>query len=267
MMEQALAGHRDAADDIAMMDTLAVLGMVYTLLGRPEDAVAVAQECARACADRGESFSQAYALYVLGWNAWVQRDTARAKALLRDSLRLKGDLDDRLGIALALEVLTWTVAAEGDLESASRLLGAVDALWQSTGAPLAHMEPMVGDRLECETSIGALGETSSKLRAAGGRLTISEVITYAAAEEPQVVDDEADEPSLHPLTKREAEIARLVAKGMSNKSIAAELVIAQRTAEGHVERILNKLGFSSRTQIATWVAERARPERAEAGRH
>lgn len=40
-----------------------------------------------------------------------------------------------------------------------------------------------------------------------------------------------------------------------NKDIAARLVIAQRTAEGHVERILMKLGFTSRTQVATWVTE------------
>jgi DNA-binding NarL/FixJ family response regulator len=42
---------------------------------------------------------------------------------------------------------------------------------------------------------------------------------------------------------------------MSNKEIAASLVIAQRTAEGHVEHILNKLGFNSRAQIAAWVSE------------
>jgi DNA-binding NarL/FixJ family response regulator len=45
------------------------------------------------------------------------------------------------------------------------------------------------------------------------------------------------------LTPRELEVAQLVAGGRSNKQIAAELVISQRTAEGHVERILAKLGF------------------------
>ena len=49
-------------------------------------------------------------------------------------------------------------------------------------------------------------------------------------------------------------MARLVAGGRSNKEIAAELVISQRTAEGHVERILAKLGFTSRAQVAAWVA-------------
>lgn len=49
-------------------------------------------------------------------------------------------------------------------------------------------------------------------------------------------------------------MARLVAAGRSNKDIAAGLVISQRTAENHVEHILAKLGFTSRAQVAAWVA-------------
>jgi hypothetical protein len=44
-----------------------------------------------------------------------------------------------------------------------------------------------------------------------------------------------------------------------NKEIAAELVISRRTAEGHVERILTKLGFTSRAQVAAWVSA-SRPD-------
>jgi DNA-binding NarL/FixJ family response regulator len=58
------------------------------------------------------------------------------------------------------------------------------------------------------------------------------------------------------LTPREREIAGLVARGLSNREIAAELVIAQRTAETHVEHILSKLGFNRRSQIAAWSAGR-----------
>ena len=57
------------------------------------------------------------------------------------------------------------------------------------------------------------------------------------------------------LTRRERQIAALVAEGMSNKEIAATLTISERTAEGHVERILGKLGFRSRSQIVAWHIE------------
>jgi DNA-binding NarL/FixJ family response regulator len=55
------------------------------------------------------------------------------------------------------------------------------------------------------------------------------------------------------LTDREREILRLVAAGMANKEIAAELVISERTARTHVSNILRKLGFASRTQAALWA--------------
>jgi DNA-binding NarL/FixJ family response regulator len=56
------------------------------------------------------------------------------------------------------------------------------------------------------------------------------------------------------LTSREREIAALVARGMTNLQVAAELTISERTVEGHVERILGKLEFRSRSQIAAWLA-------------
>ena len=78
-----------------------------------------------------------------------------------------------------------------------------------------------------------------------------------ALEEPLTpANSPADHDPLH-LTRREREVASLVAQGMSNKEIAAQLVISQRTAEAHVEHILNKLGFTSRTQIVALLANEA----------
>jgi non-specific serine/threonine protein kinase len=57
-----------------------------------------------------------------------------------------------------------------------------------------------------------------------------------------------------PLTKRETQVARLVAQGLSNRQIAEKLVISKRTADSHLEHILTKLGFISRAQIAAWAA-------------
>lgn len=65
----------------------------------------------------------------------------------------------------------------------------------------------------------------------------------------------ATSPTMRPqLTAREREVAGLIAQGFSNREIAERLVISERTVEGHVERVLDKLDFHSRTQIAAWVA-------------
>jgi len=67
-----------------------------------------------------------------------------------------------------------------------------------------------------------------------------------------------DEP-WRPLTVREFEVARLIADGLTNAEIAAELSIAPKTASSHVEHILAKLGVARRVEIATWVATVMRP--------
>jgi predicted ATPase len=61
-----------------------------------------------------------------------------------------------------------------------------------------------------------------------------------------------------PLTPREREVVALVARGLSDNEIAAELVIARRTAESHVQHILRKLGFTTRAQIAAWSSQQDR---------
>jgi ATP/maltotriose-dependent transcriptional regulator MalT len=58
------------------------------------------------------------------------------------------------------------------------------------------------------------------------------------------------------LTQRERQVAAVVARGLSNQEIAGELVVSVKTVEAHVTRILSKLGFSSRAQIAAWTVEK-----------
>ena len=58
------------------------------------------------------------------------------------------------------------------------------------------------------------------------------------------------------LTARERQVAGLISLGLTNRQIAQRLVIAPRTADNHVQHIFEKLGLSSRAQLAAWVALR-----------
>ncbi|NUR98528.1 MAG: response regulator transcription factor, partial [Kribbellaceae bacterium] len=89
--------------------------------------------------------------------------------------------------------------------------------------------------------------------ARGTGLTVEEAIALAVGE--TVSPSGAPQRTGTVLTRRELEIAELVADGLSNKEIATRLVISVRTAEAHVEHILTKLGFASRAKIATWVTD------------
>jgi DNA-binding CsgD family transcriptional regulator len=204
----------------------------------------------------GELWAQAYAIYVLALCAWVSGDFARADRLGRECLRIKRTFHDLLGIVLAIEVLAWIAASQGNAVRAATLLGATSEIWQSVGYPMFGSRYFGAPHGECEaTTISALGE--QEFRAVfrkGMDLELDDAIAYAIGEE--VVEETRVMAALTPLTKREQQVADLIAGGMTNKEIAARLVIARRTAEGHVERILQKLGFTSRAQIATWVTER-----------
>ncbi len=100
----------------------------------------------------------------------------------------------------------------------------------------------------------------------GRAMTETQAVEYALSEEEEqdaptldAVPEQpppplADEPTER-LTAREREVALLVARGLTNRQIASELSISERTVENHVRRILKKLGFSSRSRIAAWVAQ------------
>jgi DNA-binding CsgD family transcriptional regulator/class 3 adenylate cyclase len=81
--------------------------------------------------------------------------------------------------------------------------------------------------------------------------------TLFAAGRDKQAPVEIERPSFSaPLSKRENEVARLLARGLSNKEIAERLYLSERTVDNHVHHILSKLGFDSRVQIATWVAQK-----------
>ena len=94
-------------------------------------------------------------------------------------------------------------------------------------------------------------------------MTVAEAIALALEEELPARPKPAASKESTGLTRRELEIAELVAQGMTNKEIAGRLVISTRTVEAHVEHILTKLAFTSRSQIAAWMTERTAERRAE----
>lgn len=83
-------------------------------------------------------------------------------------------------------------------------------------------------------------------------MTLTAAVECALADEPE----EAGRPGPYrALTRRETEVAKLAATGMTNRDIAARLYLSVRAVEVHVDHILTKLGFSTRTQLAARAHE------------
>ena len=117
-----------------------------------------------------------------------------------------------------------------------------------------HIAADSADALGClRTEAGSSPELTTSV--GSSRMTISEAVDLAleatSATTPAQVPARAN-PLTNPLTRREMEVAELVAEGLSNRVIAEKLVVWRRTVDGHVERVLNKLGVGSRTQVVVW---------------
>ena len=154
-------------------------------------------------------------------------------------------------------MLSWVAAAELRFERAATLMGAAHRVWGGVGEPVFGSKNFAALRMRAEESVrpGTANPASyADGYARGSGFDLEQAIAFAL-DEPDLATAERErvDPAVG-LTRRESEVAELVAQGMSNKEIAAALVISQRTAEGHVQRILTKFGFTSRAQVATWVA-------------
>src|SRR4029453_1036027 len=134
------------------------------------------------------------------------------------------------------------------------LVGAAEAGRTGVGATLIPTAAPLVAQAEA-SAIAALGASGFEAGFnAGKHLSRDAAIRMALGEPAQVVAATPDDASVAPLAEREADVARLVAEGLSNKQIGARLFISERTVDSHVRSILNKLGFSSRAQIAGWMA-------------
>src|SRR5262249_28067466 len=155
--------------------------------------------------------------------------------------RVKSRFGDLMGVALALELLGWCVA---EPVRAATVLGAANHTWRLFGLPLFGT-PLFGESHDtCATRLRtALGDKAFESACAAGQaMGPEQAVAYALGEErPATPPVAAPGPTL---TKREREVADLIATGLSNRQIAARLVISQRTAESHVENILAKLGLA-----------------------
>lgn len=232
------------------------LGLVRGLGADPDAGVALLERSVEITAGRGELFWRAHSLWATAHIEILRGALDRAEAAAKDALRLQRELDNRLGMALAVDTLAWISERHGRHERAARLFGASATLWDAVWAMPRFYSPVQAAHAEHERSA----------RRALGDQGFQDAFTRGSALSPAAAADLALEVKKHgrssardnvhpmPVTRRERQIAEQVAQGRTNKEIAESLVIAQRTVEGHVQNILTKLDFSSRAQIAGWVA-------------
>jgi len=207
-------------------------------------------------ADRGESWCRGYQLDYLARACWLQGDRGKAEALAREAVVCKHAVDDRPGLIMALETLASMAADQGRHERAAILLGSAQRVCDESSLSLLDLH-----RHQHEQSVSLIIRGTGRALfdtayAQGRAMTIGEGVAFAVA------DKQAAKPlpavkaaSDTELTRRQLEIARLIAEDLTNRQIAERLFLSERTVETHITNILNKLGLNSRTQLSRWLAE------------
>ncbi|MEV4732456.1 LuxR C-terminal-related transcriptional regulator [Saccharopolyspora sp. NPDC049426] len=245
-----------AADSESLIG-LAAHGWLRLIEGDSQEAERIAEECRRLSRDIGESWAATWALWVLGLIGWTRSDEILATAALREAIEIKRELGDWLGIPCCVEVLAWMLAESGQHRRAARLMGANRELWLPIGQPMfGFITYLEAHENYTATLRAALGDAQFEAEhTAGTHLSPDATVDYALGTPRQTRRADSS-----PLTRREGQVAQLVAEGLTNREIAEHLIISPRTAEAHVENILSKLGYTSRAQIATYVRADLSPD-------
>jgi predicted ATPase/DNA-binding SARP family transcriptional activator/DNA-binding CsgD family transcriptional regulator len=258
--EEALFLHRNAGDARGVAVSLNNLGFAMLFRGEGERAMTLFEEALARDRENRDAEGIAASLVNLGLAALITGEFGRAAKLLDESLAVLREVHNKHTLVECLEAMAAVAGARGQTRRAARLLGVTQAVRENIGAPLPPNERAL---LEPYLAHARLDEAAWEAAHAQGRaMGLDEAVEYALlAEEPA--------PSAHPppeqpsvgrqataLTRREKEVAKLVARGLTNRQMAQELSISERTVENHIGKILKKLRFSSRAQIATWVAKR-----------
>ncbi|WP_459984072.1 ATP-binding protein [Nocardioides sp. AN3] len=229
------------------------LGRATALVGDYDRALACAQEVVTITEAVGEIFLRSHAMRLKAFATWRQGNLDRASEYERSSMHLSRAIDDRFSVALELDELAWISVDQHKDRQAATLLGLADKLSGELAAPISTYQHRAGFHDKCLEDVRtALGDAAFRQA-----FTDASELTYEAALAFALEQPDPQRPAPRAatlLTSREREVADLVAEGLSNKEIATRLVISQRTAETHVQNVLIKLGFTSRTQVAAWIA-------------
>ncbi|GGM98501.1 LuxR family transcriptional regulator [Streptomyces fuscichromogenes] len=261
LYESAVAALVAAGDEREATSWRLALACVQAYAGDPR----AAQSCGELISffeASGERWGRAQVLMALGHNAWAVGDPEATKELARSALENMRGFNDHAMVARMLELLAWATSNSGEHARAARLLGAAEALWRNADTSIGAFGPWVAEQhAHCaKAAADALGrEAYAQALAEGGRRNSpGQAIPYALS---------SDRTSAMPavpakaLTRRECEVAELVAMGLSNRQIASRLGRSPRTVGGHVQNLLAKLDFRSRAQIASWWAANQKPTR------
>jgi predicted ATPase/DNA-binding CsgD family transcriptional regulator len=219
----------------------------------------------------GDRWGVAISLLNLGHTAYLSGRHAEAHRLVVESLRTRREVQVRQGMLGCVDVLAYVALATGEPSRAVRWFGATEAIRELLGVVRPPDERPEIER-DIQRARALLGDVEFEAAWALGRsLDLDDVVDEALA---SVAVSAPESPAIEPesvpvgrpvrseawppvsmLTRREREVATLLARGLTNRQIGEELVITEGSAANNVRRVMQRLGVRNRAQIAAWAVE------------
>jgi non-specific serine/threonine protein kinase len=263
LFESVLSYFRSASDTLWQAYVLNSLGYSNWGQGALELATRQLDEALALFRRDGNAYGIGTVLVNLARIARSRKDYTRSSVLLIESLSIWERHRDMLGLMSCLRGLGRTLVHTGEFEDATRFLAAAEGTRIAIGAGLPrHPEryhQAIG-QLRCELGT----ERFDALWQVGLQEPLADLVSWALARNypPDAPDSRRNRTARNGnVTPREAEVLRLICAGRSNREISETLFISERTAQTHVQHILDKLGVRSRTAAAVRAAELGLVER------
>jgi predicted ATPase/DNA-binding CsgD family transcriptional regulator len=237
---------------LAVLQAQALNGLFEAHLDAVRSAATEGVHLAR---ETGDTYGLEMMLLNLGSAALLGGNAGEARPLLAEALEIADQIDDQVAQVYLLGAFGTLAALAGQARRAAQLLGAADTARTRVGAGvMPFLAPSLGQAQQ--RTAAALGTARFAAEFASGKSLPRDAALRLALGKPAPAAAGPRDAGDRLLGKREADVARLVAGGLTNKQIGAQLFISERTVDSHVRSILTKLGFSSRAQIAAWRASR-----------
>ncbi len=264
LIEESLTLSRESGFKWNNAWSLCSMGQIALHQGDAARARSFLEESLALHKDVGDLQGVARSYSLLATSAFFEHDHSRARALYEESLRIARKLGNRWFIALYLEGLGQVVVEQGESIWAVRLWGAADALRKAIGAPMPPVEraryesmaaiarSQLGEEIFARTWSEGQNMTSEQALAAQGSASIAR---QASTSTRSKTTDAALSPLPAGLTKREAEVLHLIARGLTNAQIGEQLVISPLTVNAYLRSIYRKLGVSSRTAAMRYAID------------